>query len=222
LLPVGCDVDGNRVFEHWSVRTSTAGCWDGFSTWFDKLHGELLSQVFPGFIDLWLDETWRSMLPKVLYWYIGACARGVGIGVDVGIILAQTALELLAWNYCIVDRKMVSKAAFKRNGLVTSDKLRLLASVLDIPCELSPTIAKLQPASGKRWDDSMDAITAIRNGLVHPDAQTQQTSRGYFEGWKLSLWLIDLVLLRLCKHTGGYGNRLTTRWVGAIEAVPWA
>jgi hypothetical protein len=41
----------------------------------------------------------------------------VGIGIDAGLILAQPVLELLAWTYCVQDRKMVSPEAFHRRGL---------------------------------------------------------------------------------------------------------
>src|SRR5213594_4444443 len=96
------------------------------SSWFDSHHGELLSQVFPGFMKIWANILWRKPLQDALYWYLGASDRRVGIGVDAGLILAQTALELLAWTYCVLDRKMISAAAFQPRRLSAADKLRLL------------------------------------------------------------------------------------------------
>lgn len=84
---------------------------NGSCSWFDEHHGELLADVFAGFMKLWTNELWRTPLTHALYWYLGACDRRTGIGVDTGIILAQTALEGLAWTYCVQDRKMVSRAA---------------------------------------------------------------------------------------------------------------
>jgi hypothetical protein len=220
-LPIGFDAAGNRVFEEWGLRSSADGAWNSSLSWFDPLHGELIAQVFPGFLTLWKNDVWRIPIANAIYWYLGSCNHSVDIGVDTGIILAQTALELLAWNYCVVDRKVVSRKAFERGGLVAADKMRLLASVLGIPCALTPSIAAMQPKTGARWEDSMDAITRIRNALVHPDARTPFTTTDYYEAWRLSMWFIDLVLLRLCKHVGSYVNRLNTRFTGMVESVPW-
>jgi hypothetical protein len=223
-LPVGFDSDGNRVFEQWGMRRSTDGPWNGFCSWFDRHHGELLSQVFPGFTALWNNALWHTPLAHVVYWYLGACRGGVGSGVDAGLILAQTALELLAWNYCVQDRKIVSSEAFKRrNGLCASDKLRLLASFMNIPKEVPSTLsALLHRGPGKKWDDGMDAITGIRNSLVHPDNRLAISGDSYSQAYQFSLWLINLAILRLCGHNGMYANMLApNRWVGTVEQVPW-
>jgi len=220
-LPVGFDTDGNRVFEEWGLRITADGPWRGGTSWFDSHHSELLPQIFPGFVTLWMSKLWQKPLSDALYWYLGACDRRVGIGVDAGLILAQTALELLAWTYCVRDRKMISEAAFRRR-LSAADKLRLLASSLDIPLEIPPNLSALHGRHGKKWVDGMEAITEIRNSLIHPSAHEQLVAPPYFEAWKLSLWYIDLVLLRLCRHSGEYANRLYQRWTGQVESVPWA
>jgi hypothetical protein len=220
-LPVGMDTDGNRVFEEWGLRIAADGPWHGGTSWFDSHHSELLPQVFPGFVTLWMNKLWQKALSDALYWYLGACDRRVGIGVDTGLILAQTALELLAWTYCVRDRKMISEAGFQRR-LSAADKLRLLASSLNIPLEIPRNLSALHGRPEKKWLDGMDAITGIRNSLIHPSAHEQFLDFTYFEAWKLSLWYIDLILLRLCGHTGKYANRLQQRWTGQVEPVPWA
>jgi hypothetical protein len=220
-LPVGFDPDGKRVFEEWGFRITADGPWRGGTSWFDEHHSELLPQVFPGFINLWMNKLWQKAVSDALYWYLGACDRRVGIGVDAGLILAQTALELLAWTYCVRDRKMVSEVAFQRR-LSAADKFRLLAASLSIPLEIPTNLSALHGRPGKKWVDAMDAITTIRNSLIHPSAHEHLLEFAYFEAWKLSLWYIDLVVLRLCNHSGKYANRLHQRWTGQIESVPWA
>ena len=69
--------------------------------------------------------------------------------------------------------------------------------------------------------DSMDAITDIRNGLVHPDKDGEPPDGAYFEAWKLSLWYIDLILLRLCAFDGNYASRITMSNGSRIVPVPW-
>lgn len=222
-LPIGFDSEGNRVFEEWGMRSTADGPWNGSFSWFDERHGELLSQVFPGFMSLWKNTLWRQPLTHALYWYLGACDRRTGIGVDTGLILAQTALELLAWTYCVQDRRMVSQGAFEPRGLKAADKLRLLTSSLGIPKQIPAALSALHGKMGKKWADAMEAITGIRNSLVHPGSQTEFPDRSYYEAYQLSLWIIDLVLLHLCSHGGKYANRLTTpRWAGMVESVPWA
>ncbi len=224
-LPIGYDSKGLKVFEQWGLRTTADGPWHGSTSWFDRHHGELLTQVFPGFMSLWSDKLWHDPLAHALYWYLGACDRRVGIGVDTGLILAQTALELLAWTCCVQDRKMISAVAFKPRGLSAADKLRLLASALGVPLAIPAALSglkKLQASSPTRWTDGMDAITGIRNSMVHPDIQTGVAGDSFYEAWNLSLWYVDMVLLRLCGHNGTYANRLKHRFVGQVEHVPWA
>ena len=221
-LPIGFDAEGNRVFEQWGFRMTADGTWHGSCSWFDKHNGELLPQVFPGFISLWMNELWREPLTHALYWYLGACDRRVGIGVDTGLILAQTALELLAWTYCVQDRKTVSQAAFGPRGLSAAHRLRLLASALGISQEIPTDFSALHAKRGKKWADGLDAITTIRNSLVHPGVRMELPEDSYYEAWRLSLWYIDLILLRLCGHDGKYANRLAQRWTGQVESVPWA
>ena len=118
---------------------------------------------------------------------------------------------------------MVSATEFKPRGLCATDKLRLLTSSLSIPKEIPPCLSALHRRPGKKWEDGLHATTDIRNSLVHPDRQTEFPEGSYYEAYQLSLWIIDLVLLHLCGHSGKYANRLATRrWVGTVESVPWA
>ncbi len=189
-LPIGFDSSGNRVFERWGIGRTAAGHWKSYCSWFDRQHGELLSQVFPGFMSIWKRELWRKPLAHVLYWYLGAYKGGAGSGVDTGLILAQTALELLAWTHCVQDRKIVSPKKFKPGGLSAAKKFRLLTSSLGIPEEIPHTLSALHGRPGKKWDDGMDAITKIRNSLVHPNSKLEVLEGWYYEAWKLSLWYI--------------------------------
>jgi hypothetical protein len=118
---------------------------------------------------------------------------------------------------------MISRNAFKPRGLSAADKFRLLASSIGIPLELPKELKALHAKRGQKFSDAMDALTSVRNALVHPDGTRDVPEGGYFEAWKLSLWVIDLVLLRLCGYCGPYANRLRHgRWAGELETVPWA
>ncbi len=222
-LPIGFDKQGNRAFEQWGLPIVRSGPWNCSLSWFDEHHGELLPQVFRGFMALWRDPVRQRLLVEGLHWYLGANDRGTGIGVEAGLILAQTALELFAWTYCVQHRKMISPKAFEPRSLSAADKLRLLASGLDIPLELPGCFQALNARPGQKWQDAMEAITTVRNAVVHPHETIQLRDSSSYEAMKLSLWYIDMVLLRLCGHNGQYANRLRTNgWVGEVEPVPWA
>ena len=224
-LPVGFDNDGNRVFEQWGIRRVANGPWNAIGSWFDRHHGDFLSQVFPGFLSRWQDATWRQTLASAVYWYLEACDHSIGVGVDTGVILAQTALELLSWTYCVRDRALLLPETFEKPGaLKASDKLRMLISNLGIPREIPSILSRLCNPSEGKWHDSLHAMTDIRNSIVHPDKKARVTDDLYYQAYQLSVWYLDLVLLHLCGHGGHYANRLnaSTRWEGEVELVPWS
>ena len=117
---------------------------------------------------------------------------------------------------------MVSEAAFKPRGLSAADKLRLLASNIGIPLDIPVEMSALHAKTGKKWVDGMEAVTSIRNSLVHPDSDRTLPGGSYYDAWRLSLQYIELTLLYLCRHNGKYANRLGKRFVGQVESVPWA
>lgn len=221
-LPIGFDQDGNRVFEQWGLPKVASGSWNGSCSWFDAHHGGLFSDLFPTFSARWKDDLWGPAIRAAIYWYVAANDRGTGIGVDAGLILAQTALEHLAWTYCVQDRKMVSAQAFGSRGLSAADRMRLLATALDIPADLPASLRALHAKRGSKWEDGADAVTGIRNAVVHPSKTSEFADGSYYEAWRLSLWFLDLAFLRLLGHQGKYANRLSQRWTGQVETVPWA
>jgi hypothetical protein len=222
-LTVGFDADGGRCYEEWGLRQTADGEWRGASSWLDRHHAEVLSETFPGFMALWTNSLWNQPLRHTLYWYMGACDRRIGIGTDTGLIIAQAALEVLAWTHCVLDKKLASRKEFKPGGLSAAGKLRLLLTSLGVPLAIPAHFSGLQGAGRGKWKDGADAIAGIRNSLVHPDSPTTFGGQAYYEAWRLSLWYIDMVLLRLCGHTGSYSNRLASqRSVGQVEQVPWS
>jgi hypothetical protein len=220
-LAVGFDASGSREFEQWGIGISCPDHWNAGLSWFDVRHAEVLGQVFPGFCRLVSRPVWRERLHEVLWWYAAANERGPTITTDMAIVLAQAALELLAWLHCVCDQGMVSKQAFKPNGLRASDKLRMLATSLRIPKEIPQEMDALHKVTPKAFEDCPHAITELRNATVHPDSSRKMPEGAWYQGWRLSMWYLDLVLLSLCEHDGDYANRLIKRWVGNVKPVPW-
>ncbi len=221
-FPVGFDEKGERVFEQWGIPLSSSGAWTGSCSWFTDRAGGLLTEVFPGFWAMWKDQLWNRTIREAIYWYLEAHGRGTTIAIDTGLILTQAALERLAWTYCVEYRKMISEKAFGERGIQSADKLRLLASAMGIPLKIPVNLSALHAKRGGKWFDAMEAITTIRNDLVHPQKKTQLPDGSQYEAWKLSLWYLDLVFLHLCGHKGRYSNRLKVKWAGELDTVPWS
>jgi len=218
FLPVGFDDSNQRIWEQWGARR--ADQWQYVSSWFDERIGNLLAQLFPEFLRLWQSERWQKPLEDAIYWYVASNTSSKNL--DTGIILNQAALELLAWNYVVKDRKLISEEGFKE--LWASDQFRLLLSSLDIPLEVPSHLKALNRLTKSyNWLDAPQTLAEIRNDIIHPKKKVGSKALGAMhEAWNLGLWYIELVLLRLFGHSGEYGNRLTQKWRGQTEKVPWA
>lgn len=215
-LPVGFGLDGELVFERWGFGVLHP--WRFAWSWFDEYHGEVLAQVFPGFWSAWQDAHWSDLLRRVLYWYLASNAAPPAV--DLGIILSQSALELLAWGKCAVQASPQQKAAFKE--LRASDKIRRLLCDFGLRCEIPPDLSDLHSAAtAAGWLDGPHAITGLRNQLVHPEPKYRGLgTRVYYEAWNLAQQYVELVILKLCGHKGVYANRLRPRAVGEVSIVP--
>jgi hypothetical protein len=98
---------------------------------------------------------------------------------------------------------MVSPDAFEQRGLTASNKFRLLASSMSIPTVVPEQLNRLKrnTATNKPWYDAMEAITKLRNGLVHPGSTKHSVDDAtYHDAWNFSLWFISLAILRLFNY----------------------
>lgn len=193
-------------------------------SWFNPFMASQAEILFPLFVKRWQQsEEWKDCLRSAIYWYTQANTSGGSPGIDAGIILAQSALERLAYQYFVVDRKMISHKGF--DGLRASDRLRMLFSICGIPNEIPDAARDIRRANNifrkeSKWMDAPHAITDIRNSLVHPVSK-KKVRDCYVDAWKLSLWYLELSVLALCGYDGTYTSRLTAKYVTESETVPW-
>ena len=214
---VGFDKSDNRVWESWA---SPREPWQQVMSWFDPHHCEQLVNLFPGFMSRCGGEQWREALHEVIYWYINANHSKRGI--DAGIILTQSAVERLSFEYTVKDRKLIEGAGFK--NLRASDKFRLLFSSLGIPIAITGSVPEMEKLSKQnQWLDTPHALTEVRNTLVHPEhKKRKQLDSILVEAWNLGLWYLELSIMRICRYSGTYSNRLVLgKWTGQVEDVPW-
>jgi hypothetical protein len=224
MLSIGIDASNNRVFEQW--RAVKLERWRHLDSWFSDFCTDGLVGGFPGFLKRWQDETWNEPLLLALHWY-GEANMSAG-GVEGSVILAQAAFEVLAWTLLVEDKQVLSEDGFQK--IPAMDKLRLLIADcgmrLGIPASL-PLLTDI--AKAENWKDGPQALTEFRNALVHSNPKKRKkvlgagTDLGH-EAWELSLWYLELVLLRLFGYQGKYANRLVREGFrgNEVEAVPWA
>jgi hypothetical protein len=217
VMPVGYDADESKV---WALGISPRHPVKSSMSWFDQHHSEQLAQLFPNFILRLEDERWRDTLHTVIYW--GARSNNTsGNGIDTGIILTQIALERLAYEYVVNQRKMKESRGFK--DLKASDKFRLLFESLGIPKSIPPNLLKVQKVAKKfGYIDSPYFLTEIRNAMVHPEHKRHEDFSGlYYDAWRLGMWYLELAILKICDYEGTYFNRVSDDlWVGQVEDVP--
>jgi hypothetical protein len=139
--------------------------------------------------------------------------------VDSGLILGQTALELLTWNYLVIDKKTLSRNQFKKNS--AADNLRILLTSCGIPTEIPTTSTELTAFANPN-EDGPALIARVRNNLVHPEKSHGIKLVPYFHVLNMQQRYIELILLRIFNYNGNYFNRLhMDLWKGNVEPVPW-
>jgi len=210
VCPVGF-TSSCRVWEAWSSPSGPS--FSNPFSWFSGYCSEQLMNLFPGFMNKWNDEEWNDTLQKSIYWYLNANTSNT----DVGIILSQTALERLSFDYVVLKRKLISEDSFRH--LKASDNFKLLFSLLELPIDINKDLDDFEKmAKEKKWENGPQGMSEIRNSLVHPKPKNKGKFKSvYYNAWKLGLWYVELALLKLCEYSGNYFNRITE----SIELVPW-
>lgn len=210
-LQSGLDQQGKTTWEQWGAHAVVP--WSYTPSWFDTMHGQILSEIFPGFWHRFNDPSWHETIVTALYWYLRSNTHGHGAGVDGGLILTQAALERLSYLHL-----------GHRAGRA-SDLIRQALSTMRIPTNIPRSCRELRAlARTTGWQDGPHALTEVRNELVHPKQKHGTALSGsFYEAWNLGQRYVELMLLRLFGHKGLHANRLRTqRWSGQVVRVPWA
>ena len=228
-LTTAFDENGGQIWQIWDHETSSP--YRAQDTWIHSHHGSHFEGPFPGFMDLWIDETWRGVVKQAVHWHIESNARTNSI--DGAIVLTQTAFELLA-SAILVDREAwLSQEEF--DGLKAIPRIRLLFKWAGIPTGVPPQageLVKLAMAKENNFcrlngdPDAAAVMTWIRNKITHPtrknlEALGRQPFEAKLEAWRLGLRNLDLCLLRLFGHNGSYCDRITRGRFPTADPVPW-
>lgn len=228
-LCVGFDSHQNRTWELW--QSLNIERWVGVSSWVDQTIPEGLNLLFPSFMKRWNKEVWRGPIEQAVHWYV-ECNMCSG-GIQGSIILGQAAFELLAWTILVDDKRTINSETMSRS-LPANDKLRLLLTFCEIPLEVPKSLTALVKyadsiKSKQFFADGPQILTQIRNALVHSDPEKRKLllakdSGTIYEAWRLTVWYLELILLRFFDYHGPYSCRIPDdgpRNLGR-RLVPWA
>ncbi len=176
-------------------------------TWPQAFNIEGLNEVWNKFCQLWQDESERDVLKTVLHWYVEANSNA-GF-VEGSLIMIQNALELL-FSWIMVENLPDTND----NGSASSKIVRLLSHYnieTEIPFSLEELNA-LATANENTIKNGPEAITHIRNKIVHPKKANREEFKKVSDGAKyeslqLGLWYVELILLHYLEYKGKYSNR---------------
>ena len=201
-LVKGNDQNGQIAWERWGTHKVTP--WYNPPSWFDRNHGEILSEVFSGFLKSYEEQ--QELIRMLVGFYVSSNLGGHGVGIDAGLILTQAALERLSYKEIRGKPGVRIAKCLGRNGI--SDEI-------PTDCEALSAVHS--------WKHGPHAVVEIRNNLVHPKQKYGDISTSaYFEAWSLGQWYVELTLLHMFDHNGEYGNRMIQKSRGEVELVPWA
>lgn len=196
MLIAGFDAEGTQVFEEWSA--CCADSWQNTYTWFSPDSTDLV-ETFPGFMRRWQDKNWRELVQDSIHWYVESKKQAGGV--NGAIVLQQAALERLAWVFWWKINAAERQYGFQK--LPAADEVRLLLSSLEIDLTLPVGLTNLiQLANKQNWVDDPQAITEIRNAIVHHNPKNRHKGCGApqeigVEAWSLGLQYLEIVLLKL-------------------------
>ena len=222
LFLTGFDSDESQLWQVWdSLRISP---FENETSWADGHHVDHIELPFGKFLEFWLDEAWREVIRVAIHWYVEA-KNQIG-SIEGSIALAQTAFELLSSFVLVENFNWISQNA--HNKMPAADRIRLLLRWASIPTDIPSALSNLKrQANEQNWSDIPDAIVQVRNSIVHPTRKNREKLKKYqlkvrIDTWKVSVWILELLLLRLLDYQGTYHNRLIHQHVGEAEEVPWA
>ncbi len=168
--------------------------------------GDRLSAAFPGFWNLFACKSWKKTICRAINFYLDSQEYDI----ETGIVLVQAALESLS--------SKINSNRFRP----ASRALREALEELELPRNIPHNCKKLKHLVKQfKEDDGPEAITQIRNDIIHADQRYEVSWKAMIEIRELCLWYIEVILLRKFKYGGNYWNRLSAANENTQCTVPW-
>ncbi len=189
----------------------------------------MIAEVLPGFYR-WR-QSWGEEAKLAIYWYLMTEPTKA----ESSIILAQSALELLAWVHLVEKENVFTPEDFNSysgSQNTASRKINRLLENLGIPKDIDPRLNDLAHFSNQLdrncRNNGAYALQEVRNDMTHLSPSNRQRlfntpSSLLIEAAKLIRWYLELSFLSLSNYQGFYCNCLSQHisW-GSRELVPWS
>ena len=216
-LITGLNQAGEKVWEQWG--NSNVESWRGCRSWFDTLNGKMLEDVFPGFWTQYQNLALDDRKRLALEWYLDSNAQKA---IHSSIVLTQAALERL--SYETVGARLRRGQPGRKDDEKEGEWIARTLKNIGVSCKIPPACVQLEQfRQAKRLKHGPHAIVEIRDDLIHHNMDYGVLSGDiYHEAKELGLWYVEMILLKLFGYQGKYSNRLTQKWRGQVELVPWA
>jgi hypothetical protein len=222
ILPVGVRYSG-PLWEEWGTHVVAPARYN--HTWLAESASAECFKVAEGCYACWNRGARHDWFNLAISLYLESNHNSSGT--DLALTTAQIALELLGWVILVEEHSVLSEDGF--NGLKAADKLRTLLLWTGVPAAIPESLRELRDAyQAPVRADGPQAISDLRNALVHPAKTKRQrlhslTHTVNYQAWQLSMWYVELVLLKLFGYDGGYDNRLgRERPMTVFDLVPWS
>ena len=141
-----------------------------------------------------------------------------------GIILAQAALESIC--YKIVGNtigKNERPEKFLRTSLEKIGINNVIPESFQDLKNFSTQEVRQRRGQDRYREDGPEAIVEIRNHLIHKEKRYGRLSvEVQMDALHLSLWYLEVILLKKFEYCGQYMNRLRVADENPFENVPWA
>jgi hypothetical protein len=172
----------------------------------------------PGFLAKAESPIWGESFVRASEFYV---AGNMASPIEIGIILAQSGLELLAWS-TFVRTGLVSPKDFtykwKAHGQI-ANLLRRFGIPTAIPSSSSHLGGTIPGYTGGA--EGPERFAYVRNRIVHPPKghASTGTQEGplLIEAWRLGLHYLELCLLHLARYHGTIRSRVHRD----ERPVPW-
>lgn len=167
---------GRELWSKWTVAKAddSAKGSDWATVWYPRSRtgaGEghesnplFLAELWRGYSERWNRPDLSRTMKALTAMFIQGASHTDG---EAGLVISHTVLELLSWLVVVNEKAMLSAEGHDR--LTASDRIRLLLSVMGRDPSIPVRFDELAAAAREyRWLDGPQAVTELRNGLVHP------------------------------------------------------
>lgn len=218
----GLDSDGDVVWVRWDSPRMRRGRGVGWCP--RHLIPTALPVLAGGYVSLSGDRATEVVFERAAEALLFADSDQV---VDVRVPIACGALELLAWwllpRHGVIDESDLDNL---KAGTAVRRLLEWAGIPEGVPEHLEALSARRDVLGQRGWGGP-EVVFNVRNRLIHPPKNRADPEwPGHdvlVESWQLSLWYLQLAILRLLDYSGEY--RTALHFGGseaATEPVPWA